>query len=173
MAIAKKLGSQYESIRAAIRTKTLKLKLNDAEFDLKVRIPVKREMEEITEKIANPPKEKVEEMYQRLSAPIMKTLNESDKDFIDALNESDELNVKLIDGDVVVNGTSVRQIAHMNAVWHTQVEMYFSLLITPTGEPVTETFEEIAEEFPEEMIREIVKKIDEAIRPNYKDTKKN
>ena len=68
---------------------------------------------------------------------------------------------------------SVRQISHMNAVWQTQVELYFSLLITPTGEPVTETFDEIADEFPEEMIREIVKKIDEAIRPNYKDTKKN
>ena len=95
------------------------------------------------------------------------------KEFIDALAKSDDLNVQMLDDDVVVNGTSVRQISHMNAVWQTQVELYFSLLITPTGEPVTETFDEIADEFPEEMIREIVKKIDEAIRPNYKDTKKN
>lgn len=173
MAIAKKLGTQYEAVRAAIRTKTLKLQLNDAEFELKVRIPVKREMEELTNKIANPSKEKTEKIYKNLAAPLKKTLAESDKEFIDALNKSDELNVKLLDDDVVVNGTSVRQIAHMNAVWQTQVESYFALLITPTGEPVTESFDEIADEFPEEMIREIIKKIDEAIRPNYKDTKKN
>ena len=173
MAIAKKLGTQYEAVRAAIRTKTLKLQLNDAEFELKVRIPVKREMEELTNKIANPAKDRVEKIYAGLSAPLKKTLKDSDKEFIDALAKSDDLNVQMLDDDVVVNGTSVRQISHMNAVWQTQVELYFSLLITPTGEPVTETFDEIADEFPEEMIREIVKKIDEAIRPNYKDTKKN
>lgn len=171
MMIAKKLGTQYESIRAAIRTKTLKIKLNDAEFELKIRIPVKREMEEITQKISNPDKDKIENLYKKLSEPLTKTLEESEKEFIDALNQSEDLSVKVLDNDIVVNGTSIRQIAHMNAVWHTQVEIYFSLLITPTGEPVTESFDEIAEEFPEEMIREIVKKIDEAIRPNYKETK--
>jgi hypothetical protein len=51
--------------------------------------------------------------------------------------------------------------------------MFFGLLQTETGEPVTESFQEIADEFPEAVIRDIVKSIDEAIRPSYKDAKKN
>ena len=67
----------------------------------------------------------------------------------------------------------MRSVANLTALWQRQVEMYFSLLQTQTAEPVNESYEEIAEEFPEAVIREIVKRIDEAIRPSYKDAKKN
>jgi hypothetical protein len=173
MAIAKKLGTQYESIRAQIRTKTLKIQLNDAEFELKIRIPVKREMDELTEKLTKPEAERVEKIYSVLAKPLKDSLQETDEDFKKALSESKELSVQFVDDDVIVNGTSVKQIAQFQAIWQNQVEKYFALIQTPTGEPVTESFDEISEEFPEEVIREIIKKIDEAIRPNYKDTKKN
>ena len=86
------------------------------------------------------------------------------------LNIAKKLGLKV---DLIVDGNSVRHIAQMTATWQMQVEKYFSLLHSVTGEPITESYDEIAEEFPEVIIREIVAKIDEAIRPNYKETKKN
>lgn len=172
MTIANKLGPSYEAVRSAARIKTIKVNLSDVDFELKVRIPVKREMEELTHSIANPQETTVEEIYEKFAAPLKKTLEESEEGFLEALN-SDGEKIKVVDNDIIVNGTSIRQVSQMTAVWQLQVEKYFALIQTPTGEPVTESYEEIAEEFPEAAIREIVSKIDEAIRPNFKDTKKN
>jgi len=61
----------------------------------------------------------------------------------------------------------------MTAIWETQVEEYFHLLQSETGEAINETFKDISEEFPEQVIREIVTEIDGAIRPDYKTAKKN
>lgn len=172
MSIANKLGPSYEAIRSIARIKTIKVVLSDVECELKVRIPVKREMEELTASISNPDQEIVNAIYEKFAAPLRKTLDESGKEFLDALN-SDGEKIKVLNDDLIVDGNSIRQIAQMTAVWQSQVEKYFALLQTPTGEPVTESYDEIAEEFPDAAIREIVNKIDEAIRPNFKDTKKN
>jgi hypothetical protein len=172
MSFAKKLGNDYEQIRSASKFKSIKININDTPFDLKVRIPVKRELEDITAEITNPNKENVQIIYEALSAPLKKTLDEADAGFLDLLNKETE-KIKITDNDLIVDGTSIRQVAHMTCVYHTQVEKYFGLLQSATGEPIDETFEEISEEFPEAVIREIVEKIEQAIRPNYKDTKKN
>lgn len=172
MSFAKKLGQDYESIRSAARFKTIKININDTPFDLKVRIPVKRELEEMTAEISNPASEVVEAIYQELSAPLMKTLSEADEGFINALNSESE-KIKVLDNDVIVEGNSIRQVAHLTAIWHTQVQRYFGLLQSATGEPINESYDEIADEFPEAVIKEIIEKIDSAIRPNYKDAKKN
>jgi hypothetical protein len=111
-------------------------------------------------------------MYTKLSQPLIDSLSGAEPGLMDALN-SDGDKIKILENDVILDGTSVRQIAVMSAIWQTQVEKYFSLIQSVTGEPVNESFEEISEEFPDEVIREIVTKIDQAIRPSYKDTKKN
>lgn len=172
MTFAQKLGPGYEAVRSAARIKTIKVNLNDAECELKVRIPVKREMEELTASIAVPESALVEKIYNDLAAPLRKTLDESGDDFLEAINE-DEERIKITDNDVIVSGTSVRQMAQFTAIWQKQVEAYFALLQSPTGEPINESFEVISDEFPEAVIKEIVTKIDGAIRPNYKEAKKN
>jgi hypothetical protein len=172
MTIATKLGKNYEDIRAAARYKTIGIQLNDIAFDLKVRIPVKREMEALTSAITEPNQAQINEIYERLGAPLRKTIAEAEEGFLDALNKDSE-KIKLTDDDIIVDGTSVRQVAKMTAIWQSQVEKYFSLLQSATGEPINETYDEIAEEFPEAVIREIITKIDEAIKPNYKESKKN
>ena len=172
MTIATKFGPAYEAIRAAARFKTIKVQLNDLEHELKVRIPVKREMEEMLKAISAPPSDRINAVYDSMTGQLKAAISELDKEVVDALN-GDENKLKITDDDVIVNGSSMRQVAAMTAMWHEQVERYFALLQSATGEPVTETFEEIAEEFPEQVIREIVNKIDKAIRPNYEDTKKN
>ena len=172
MGISNKLGADYEAIRAAARFKTIHVKLNDIEFDLKVRIPVKREMEAITATISDPDADRVNVVYESLAAPLRKTLDEAEEGFLEALN-ADKEKIKITDNDFVIDGNSVRNLAKMTVIWQMQVEKYFSLLQSATGEPITESFDEIAEEFPESIIKEIVSKIDEAIRPNYKEAKKN
>jgi hypothetical protein len=172
MTIANKLGKGYEDIRAAARYKTLTIQLNDVAFDLKVRVPVKRELEALTNAITEPNPARVDAIYEKLGAPLRKTIADAEEGFLDALNKDSE-KIKLTDDDIVVDGTSVRQVASMTAIWQAQVEKYFSLLQSATGEPINETFDEIAEEFPEAIIREIITKIDDAIKPNYKESKKN
>jgi hypothetical protein len=172
MSLSAIFGVEYESIRTAAKFKTINVKLNDLTFPLKVRVPVKREMEAITNAITEPAVEKVEEIYESLAAPLRSALESAEEGFLDALNSGGN-KIQLKDKDVLVDGTSVRHIAQMTAIWQAQVEKYFSLLQSATGEPITETYAEIAEEFSEPIIRGIVTQIDEAIRPNFKESKKN
>jgi hypothetical protein len=169
MAISKKLGT---AIGEASRFKTIKITFEDTTFDLRLRVPVKRELEEMLSQITTPEQELVDRIYTALSAPLLKTLNETDGDFLKVLNAESE-KIKLTDDDVIIDGNSVKHIAQVSAIWQTQVQKYFSLLQSSTGEPINETYEEIAEEFPEFVIKEIIEKIESAIRPNYKETKKN
>jgi hypothetical protein len=166
MTISNKLGSSYESIRAASRTKTIKVSVNDVHFDLKVRVPVKREMDEITSKLSTPDSDLVEKLYEEMSKPLRDTMADVESGFLEALNADGE-KMRFTDNDVIVN------VATLTALWQKQVELFFSLLQTETGEPVNETYQEIADEFPEAGIREIIKCIDAAIRPSYQDAKKN
>ena len=172
MSISSKLGTEYQSIRAASKYKSITVKLHDVVFSLKVRIPVKREMEAITASVTDPLSTQIDVIYETLSAPLRKTLDSTDEGFLAAIN-SEKTRFVITDDDIEVDGTSLRHLARMTAVWQTQVEKYFSLLESATGEPITESYAEIAEEFPENIIREIIMQIDEVIRPNYKDTKKN
>ena len=54
-----------------------------------------------------------------------------------------------------------------------RVEEYFHLLQSEIGDPIDETYEQIAAEFPEPVIKEIMQAIEGAIRPDYKNAKKN
>jgi ribosomal protein S20 len=172
MTIANKLGSDYESIRAASKLKTIKVNLNDIEFELKVRVPVKKELEAMMASIASPDKEYKEKLYEELSAPLRKSILEAGDDFLNVFNSEAE-KIKFTDDDIVVDGNSIRNIAHMSAMWHTQVEKFFSLLQSATGEPINESFEQITDEFPDAVVKEIIEKIDAAIRPNYGESRKN
>ena len=123
-------------------------------------------------KVRNPNEDLIETLYQKLAGPLRKTIEDANPDLIKALN-TQESEIKILENDVLVSGTSVRNIAQLQASWQIQVEQYFGLLQSVTGEPITESFEEITEEFPENAIKEIIAQIDKAIRPNYQDTKKN
>ena len=65
MTLANKLGSSYESIKNATKQKKIKITFNDTECELKVRVPFKREMEEIMARISSPNEELVEDKCER------------------------------------------------------------------------------------------------------------
>ena len=172
MALANKLGSQYTAVKDKVKSKVIHIVAGEAEFDLKVRIPLKAEMESLNEFIMNANQDKVKVIYDKLADPVKKSLNEGGDDFVKALNkDKDYIIVK--DDDIVIDGNSIKNVATLSVMWEQKVEKYFQLLISETGEPITETFEQITQEFPDEVIKQIVDEIEKAIKPSYDSVKKN
>jgi BMFP domain-containing protein YqiC len=172
MALANKLGKSYAKVQAETKLKTIHIDLEEVKFDLKVRVPLKKEMETITATILSPDQARVDKIFKRLSDPMIKAMEEGGEEFVKAINDKKQTLTKT-DDDLIVDGTSVRQVANFSAIEENKVEQYFHLLVSETGEPITETYEQIVEEFPEFVIREIVAEIDKAIKPDYKTVKKN
>lgn len=172
MSFASKLGKSYEAVKDQAKLKKITVELGEVKFDLTVRIPLKNEMEQLLEKISTPDEEKVEAIFQRLSKGVREAITEGGDDFLKAVNSEKET-IKVTDSDIVVDGTSIRQVARMSAINEAQVEEYFHLLQSESGEAITETYDEISAEFPEQIIKEIIAQIDGAIRPDYKTAKKN
>lgn len=170
--LANKLGKSYEIVADKTKIKKATVDLGEVKFDIRVRVPLKKEMEEITAKIVNPPEDKVAKLYEKFAAPLRKTLEEGGKEFLEAINKEKQT-IELLDDDLIVDGKSVKQIATFAAIEETRVEEYFHLLVSETNEAVTETYEEITAEFPEFAVQEILKAIDQAIKPDYKTVKKN
>ena len=172
MALANKLGKSYEQIKAVANIKTITIDLGDVQFNLRVRIPLKKEMEEMTARIVSPNAERVNKIYERFSAPIKKTIEDGGEDFLKTINAEKET-IKVLKDDLIIDGKSVKQVANFAAIEETKVEEYFHLLISETGEAITETYEEIIAEFPEFAVKQILETIEQAIRPDYKTVKKN
>ncbi len=172
MTLASKLGKQVEQVKDSIQIKKFTVDLGEVKFDLRVKIPLKKEMEEINSRILTPTKEKVDSVFEKLAGPMKATLQEGGEEFVKALNENKQ-SVVLTDDDLIVDGTSLRQIAQFQAIEEARIEEYFHLLVSETGVPVDESFEQISAEFPEFAIKEIVQSIQSAISPDYKSAKKN
>lgn len=170
--LANKLGKSYEIVADKTRIKRVTVDLGDVKFDIRVRVPLKKEMEDITAKIVTPSQEKIDRIYEKFAAPLRKTIEEGGKEFLEAINKERQT-IEVLDDDLIVDGKSVKQIANFAAIEETRVEEYFHLLVSETNEPVTETYEEITAEFPEFAVQEILKAIDQAIKPDYKTVKKN
>ena len=172
MALANKLGSQYTAVKDKVNLRTIHIKTDEAEFDLKVRVPVKQEMESINETIVANDELKVDELYKKLSAPVKKSIDAGGEEFLKAINKDKDF-IIVKDNDIIVDGNSIRNVATLSVMWEVKVEQYFHLLVSETGEPITESFEEISKEFPEDVIKQIVNEIEKVIKPDYSSVKKN
>ena len=172
MAFADKLGSKYTAVKDQVKIKVIKIQAGEVEFELKVRVPLKQELESINETIVAVDELKVEELYNKLSAPVKKSIDEGGKDFLEQINKDKDF-IIVRDNDIIVDGNSIRNVATMSIMWQLKVEEYFHLLISETGEPINETFEQIEQEFPDEVIKKIVDEIEKAIKPTYESVKKN
>ena len=170
--LASKLGKSYGKVQDQVRIKTITIEIGNTKFDLKVRIPLKAEMEQMLERISLPSEDRVQKVYEKLSKPVLDSIKEGGDDFVNALNSEKEM-VRITDNDVILDGNSIRQVAQFTAISENRVEEYFHLLQSEVGEPINETFDQIAEEFPEPVIKQIIEAIEGAIRPDYKNTKKN
>ena len=172
MSVSKKLGKALQQVTEDLPVRKITIDLGEVKFDLRVRVPLKKQIEEINARIINPPKEKADAIYEQLSGPMRQTMTEGGEDFVKALNENNK-SIVMLDDDLIVDGTSVRQVAQLQAMEHQKVEEYFHLLVPEHGDAVDESYEQITEEFPEFVVTEIVNAIQAAISPDYKSVKKN
>lgn len=172
MSFADKLGASYSQVRDQVKIKKIEVTVGSVAFNLRVRVPLKREMELMLERISYPSPELVERVYARLSKPLKDSIAEGGDDFLQVLNADKQI-ITVTENDIIVDGNSVRQVATFNAMWETKVTEFFHLLQSESGEPIDETYEQISEEFPEPVIRQIVEDIESAIKPDYKTAKKN
>jgi hypothetical protein len=137
-----RLASAF-NLNDSIRTKEFEL----GGFNFKVRVPLDRELEEITKRFVSPPEELVKPRMEKVKAIL----------------ESEETEI---------NEESVLSILRMEQ----KITEYFRLLIPANGEPDAlkdVTYDEITEEFPLQLQLELLTKITEAIQPGYKDARKN
>jgi hypothetical protein len=172
MSLSNKLGKSYEQVKSVANIKTITVDLGDVKFNLRVRIPLKKETEEMTARIVAPSQERIQKCFDRFAAPIQKTIEEGGEDFLEAINNGKET-IKVLEDDLLIDGKSVRQVANFAAIEETRIEEYFHLLVSENGEAINETYEEITAEFPEFAVKVILETIENAIRPDYKTVKKN
>jgi hypothetical protein len=172
MTFAQKLGGSYEAVKDQVKIKKLTIEVGTVKFDVRVRIPLKKEMEALIEEVANPSEEIINRIFDRLSKPVLDSVKDGGEDFLKAINAEKDV-IVITKDDLMLDGQSVRQIAMFTAMWENKVERYFHLLQSESGTPIDETFEQIAEEFPEPVIRQIVEAIETSIKPDYKSSKKN
>lgn len=170
--LASKLGKSYEAVKDQSKIKKITIEVGEVKFDLKVKIPLKKEMEEMLERISSPSEEKVHALYLKLSEGVRKALEDGGEEFLKAVNSEKET-IIVEDKDIIVDGTSIRTVANFTAINENQVEEYFHLLQAENGEQITESYDDIVAEFPDVVIKEIITQIDSAIRPDYKTAKKN
>jgi type I site-specific restriction-modification system R (restriction) subunit len=131
----------------------------------KVRVPLAKEAEEMFKRADNPPEAEVEEKFQELSKDLYAKKEEIVESGAD---------IKFTDDDVVVGENSLRELAKNQAAGNIRIIESFKLLVTATGENLTDiTYEEINEEFPLPVQLALVKKIAEVISPGYEEIRKN
>lgn len=127
---------------------------------LKVRVPLVHEVEEMTKRVENA---LWEEEFNKIAEPF------KDKK---AIAEGEV--IKFIDDDIFVDGNSLKQMAQMSAKTKARVLEMFKLLVPAIDFDMSQlTYEMIEEEYPFSIQLEISKKIAEVISPGYEETRKN
>ena len=142
--LATAFGEKFEQNKINLLTREFTLR----GVTFKVRVPSVGELETIYYAAANPDAEKVEKVYQELTA----NLKELEKD-----------------GDVVVEGRSMREAAHNRVSYMIRITGYFKFLVPDTGASLENLeYEDIEQEFPVSVQMEFFDAINEVIAPDYK-----
>lgn len=144
--LSKALGEKYEENRLSVLTRQFQL----GDHTFKVRVPSVLEIEAIYNYADNPNNERVELEYKNIIAGF----------------EKDE-----IDGDVVIEGRSMRETAKNKEVLKYRIIEYFKFIIPEIGTLDDLTYEDIETEFPLGVQLTIVEKINEVISPDYRDSR--
>lgn len=132
---------------------------------IRVRVPLTVEADALYEKIKEPNPELVKQKYEELSKPLLEKRQ--------ALEEA-ESDIEYKEDDIVLTGTSIRELARSQAEGEIRILETFKLLVPADGKDMSSlTYEEINADLPLPIQLELVKRITEVISPNYEETRKN
>ena len=145
--LGKALGAKYEQNKLSILTRTFQL----GDHTFKVRVPSVGEIEAIYEYFKNPDDAKIEIAYQSLI-----------KNFKDIE----------VDGDVIIEGRSMREAARNKSIIEYRITEYFKFLIPEDGQSLSDLeYSDIDSEFPFSIQMQFIDKINEVISPEYKEAR--
>lgn len=152
-------GEKYQANKQNLLIRTFEL----GGHTFKVRIPLLAESDAIYKKVTNPDDETVERIYQQLTKPLLQFES----------SQSDEF--KFVEGDILVDGRSMREAAKNKAITEARITEFFKLLVPELEGASLEdlTYQDIEDEFPMPVQMQIVDKIGEAISPTYKESRGN
>ena len=141
-------------VNDSIRTKTFEM--NGHTF--KVKVPLGSELDAINKRVISPTQEAIDARFEKMSAN---------------LKDADIEGIERKDGDIIIDGNSIKKTVTSVLQMETKITEYFKLLIPEEGSLAEITYEQIDEEFPLQTQFEFLEKITEVIQPNYKDARKN
>lgn len=137
-----------------IRTKSFEL----AGHTFKVRVPLTKEMEEMT---------------ARITTVSDETLNARIEKMRDVLSTEKVDGVEVTDNDIIIDGRSTKETATAVLQMEQRILEYIKLLVPENGSMHDITYADVEEAFPLQVQFELLEKISEVIQPGYKDAKKN
>ena len=152
-------GEKYQTNKQNLLIRSFEL----GGHTFKVRIPLLAESDAIYKKVTNPDDETIERIYQQLTKPLLQFES----------SQSDEF--KFVEGDILVDGRSMREAAKNKAITEARITEFFKLLVPELEGASLEdlTYQDIEDEFPMPVQMQIVDKIGEAISPTYKESRGN
>ena len=148
-----KLGSLL-NVKSDIRIKSFEL----AGHTFKVKVPLNKELEEITQRIIDVPQDVIDARLKKMT---------------DGLTETPIEGVEVKDGEVFVDGRSTKETIVSVIQMERKIVEYIKLLVPENGTLDDLTYEDIEQEFPLQTQFELLEKITEVIQPGYKDARKN
>lgn len=142
------------NIKESIRTKSFEF----AGHTFKVKVPLNKELEEITARVIEVPNDVVQARLQKMTESLTKEPVEG---------------VEIKDGEVFVDGRSTKETVIAVLQMERKIVEYLKLLIPVEGNLDNLTYEEVEQEFPLQVQFELLERINEVIQPGYKNAKKN
>lgn len=124
----------------------------------KVKVPLNKELEEITTRIIEVPEEIINARLQKMT---------------EALTKEPVEGVEVKEGEVFVDGRSTKETITSVIQMERKIVEYIKLLVPEEGNLADLTYEEVEQEFPLQVQFELLEKISQAIQPGYKDARKN
>ena len=153
------LGNEYQIKRKELSIREFELH----GFKFKVKIPLVIESDLIYKKISSQPEDKIDELFLQLSEPLQK------------FKDIEDSSISFENGDVKVEGKSLREAAKLQLMTQTRITEYIKLLIPADENNSMQdiTYEDISAEWPLSVQLALVEKIGEVISPTYKETRGN
>lgn len=152
-------GEKYQTNKKNLLIRSFEL----GGHTFKVRIPLLAESDAIYAKVTNPDDETITRIYEQLTKPLMQFESSQTEEF------------RFVDGDILVDGRSMREAAKNKAITEARITEFFKLLVPELEGASLEdlTYKDIEDEFPMSVQMQIVEKIGEAISPTYKESRGN
>jgi len=152
-------GEKYQTNKKNLLIRSFEL----GGHTFKVRIPLLAESDVIYAKVTNPDDETISRIYEQLTKPLMQFESSQTEEF------------RFVEGDILVDGRSMREAAKNKAITEARITEFFKLLVPELEGASLEdlTYKDIEDEFPMSVQMQIVEKIGEAISPTYKESRGN